>query len=93
MSINSTNHIIDPKKAFLRELGMAIHSYEARKYAKHFHNWKITKCLKKCSQCKGNMRSDLAKLQIENNRENAPICMACIMGYKRKIKIKNDSFS
>lgn len=39
-----------------------------------------------CSQCKKPMRPDIAKIQLENKRENAPICFACIMGYERKIK-------
>jgi recombinational DNA repair protein RecR len=39
-----------------------------------------------CSQCKRPMRPDVARIQIENKRENAPICFACIMGYKRIIK-------
>lgn len=37
-----------------------------------------------CSQCKKGMRPDIAKVQKENNRENAPICFACILGKPRK---------
>lgn len=37
-----------------------------------------------CTQCKLSMDRDMAKAQIENKRENAPICMACIMGSGRK---------
>lgn len=39
-----------------------------------------------CSQCKSKMRKSTADIQIENKRENAPICPSCICGYKRKIK-------
>ena len=35
--------------------------------------------LSKCTQCKGWMRSDIAKIQIENKRENAPICFKCLL--------------
>lgn len=45
-----------------------------------------------CSQCQRKMRKDLGDIQIENKRENAPICMACILGKGRtpldKIKSK-----
>lgn len=37
-----------------------------------------------CSQCARGMDRDMAAAQIENKRENAPICMACIMGYARR---------
>lgn len=39
-----------------------------------------------CSQCKRPMRKSTADIQITNKRENAPICIACIMGVKRKDK-------
>ena len=38
-----------------------------------------------CSQCNKRMKKSLADKQIENKRENAPICQACIMGFPRKI--------
>lgn len=37
-----------------------------------------------CSQCKRGMDRHIAKLQKENKRENAPICMACIAGIPRR---------
>lgn len=36
-----------------------------------------------CSQCHMLMKKSIADAQIENNRENAPICLGCIMGYTR----------
>ena len=46
---------------------------------KHFHTKPAI-----CSQCKRAMRPDIAKIQIENKRKDAPICFACIQGYERK---------
>lgn len=37
-----------------------------------------------CTQCKQKMSNHIGKIQIENKRENAPICIPCIMGTKRK---------
>lgn len=37
-----------------------------------------------CSQCKHKMKKSTADQQIENKRENAPICVACILGNDRK---------
>jgi hypothetical protein len=37
-----------------------------------------------CSQCNRAMSKKMADTQIENKREMAPICMACIMGVPRK---------
>jgi len=42
-----------------------------------------------CTQCELSMDRDTAKVQIENKRENAPICMACILGKPRKNKLLN----
>lgn len=36
-----------------------------------------------CSQCKLAMDSHIAIQQIENKRENAPICIPCIVGIPR----------
>ncbi len=47
-----------------------------------------------CSQCGRHMAKHMADQQIENKRENAPICMACIMGVPRKplIKVYHEKF-
>jgi len=37
-----------------------------------------------CTQCKRGMDRYLGEKQIENNRENAPICIPCIEGRPRK---------
>lgn len=55
---------------------------------KKLYNWKrkhgFVRFAVTCSQCKRGMRGDIAKIQIENKRENAPICAACCFGFKRK---------
>jgi len=87
-TVNSTGRVIDPRKAYCKAIKEAVAKYDRKKEYKKNHPkgfrgvWKTTIC----SQCKRGMRKDLANLQIENKRENAPICMACIMGYKRKPK-------
>ena len=40
--------------------------------------------LSECTQCHRKMERRIADIQLENKRENAPICIPCIMGYKRK---------
>lgn len=37
-----------------------------------------------CSQCTFGMDSHMAEQQIANKRENAPICMSCILGKPRR---------
>lgn len=89
MSISNTNSIIDPNEerrhllrhAISRRLSFLGHSKIRRRIgcAKHFH-------LKaaKCSKCKRGMDKYLAKMQKENKREYAPICIPCILGIPRK---------
>ena len=48
-------------------------------FAKSRH-WKATPC----SKCTRGMDSFTAKQQIENKREDAPICIPCILGKERK---------
>jgi len=36
-----------------------------------------------CSSCECKMKKSTADQQIENKRENAPICVACILGKER----------
>lgn len=36
-----------------------------------------------CLTCHGRMKKSTGEAQIENKRENAPICVACILGKKR----------
>lgn len=40
-----------------------------------------------CTQCERGMSRYLGKLQKENKRENAPICIPCIEGRARKLLI------
>lgn len=37
-----------------------------------------------CTQCKRKMSGKTGKEQIANKRENAPICVPCIMGIPRR---------
>lgn len=88
MTINATGRIIDPNRIYSKKALLLVKEYENDKLRRKKLNF-VNRCsLKKCSLCSGYMRGDIAKLQIENKRENAPICMACIMGYKRKVKPK-----
>lgn len=88
--ITATNRIIDPRKEYYNCIKSAVASYEGKKEYKKNNKrgfqgiWNLSKC----SQCQRGMRKDIAEIQIENKRENAPICQACIMGYTRKDKVK-----
>lgn len=80
---------INPKWRQDYAIKKAVHTFEEKK--DHSRVKKYIGALKHfnakpaiCSQCKKAMRPDIAKIQIENKRENAPICFACIQGYKRK---------
>lgn len=77
--------IIDPQKAFKRELNLEVEAYDRRKKAKELHNFKnALKQTTACSKCKRKFDKRLADAQIANKREDAPICIPCIMGVKRK---------
>lgn len=89
MGINSTNRIINPRLAILEQ----VRQYDAYKYAmkKRKDAWITNNKRKiiKCSKCKRGMRNDIAQMQIDNKRENAPICVPCILEKPRKeLKIK-----
>ena len=85
MGVSSTNRIINPAREYKIALIRAVEQYDRKKsYKKHRGIRAMMKSSSLCSQCKGKMRNDIAKAQIENKRENAPICIPCIMGYKRK---------
>ncbi len=85
-TVNSTGRVMNPYRQYAIAVKQAVAKYESKKEWKKNNPrgfkgiWKLAKC----SMCKRGMRKDIAVLQIENKRENAPICMACIMGYKRK---------
>ena len=56
---------------------------EKNGYKKHLikqHRFKLSLC----TQCNRPFDRFLAEKQIENKRENAPICIPCITGIKRK---------
>lgn len=50
------------------------------------HNLGVGKPNAWCSKCKQPMNKKIHDEQIKNKRENAPICVACIMGVPRKIR-------
>ena len=98
MSVEATNRIIDPGLLKARKIKYALKDYYAQKRAKkrRYDRWiqkNIGTSVGICEKCKGAMRKDLANTQLQN-KENiikwhgyAPICQACIMGYKRKNNI------
>jgi len=93
MSINRTNRIIDPSKIYCREINRLVVKKEARKrFAAKFNFINLLK-LRACSQCLRMMSGYVAKLQIENKRENAPICIPCIMGIPRIVLKEKEHYS
>jgi hypothetical protein len=87
MGVGQTGRIIE-RADFRTALNTAVETYERRKEYKRRKNFKTVFHnminLAICSQCKRKMRKDIANAQIENKRENAPICIACILGKPRK---------
>lgn len=89
MSIGATNRIYNSSKERAYALERAVKDRlieknlskkrQDRGYQKHFHIKTA-----KCTQCARGMDMRIAKQQIENNRENAPICIPCIVGIARK---------
>lgn len=99
MSINSRNAVGNGYRARRLALSGLVSDfmYQKRGKAKRALAWKREHGympVSTCSQCKRPMDGHMAKMQKENKRENAPICMACIMGYKRKplIKVYHEAF-
>ena len=94
MSVSSTNRMINSpwirKKKFE---GLIIDKEcKLRRRAKGFKKKRIAENnfrLTTCTQCKRYMDYFLGEKQIENNRLNAPICIPCITGIKRKEYVKN----
>lgn len=80
---------IDPAKQALKDLRYAVirKEKELEIKAKKLRDWKNRRGFSSkyaiCTQCKGKMRKDIGDIQIENKRENAPICFACIEGKPR----------
>ncbi len=89
MSIGNTNSIYNSEHQRKKQLDFAVRDKLAKKHSaqkrlrrswgERFHLKPAT-----CSQCKRGMDKKIAKLQIENKRENAPICIPCIIGIKRR---------
>ena len=93
MPIGSTSTIFNDQRDSRKIMKALVRDKEAENIARSKRG--ISGILKRqkigtmiCSQCKRSMRKDWGEIQIANKRENAPICMACIMGYKRKPLIK-----
>lgn len=96
MGISSTNRVIrTDNRATYRDYLQAVREYEIKKSVKakrgrryqlkvlHFN-------LGTCTQCGQKFDGHIASEQIKNKRENAPICIPCIMGRKRKPVIKQN---
>lgn len=85
MGIGATNRIIDPRRA-VGQL-VAIHEAEKRKRSrtKSRRNLKhFLQATSKCTKCTRGMSKKIADLQLENKREDAPICIPCILGIARR---------
>lgn len=89
MSISGTNRIYNSQKdiKYLIDKGVnrilnKIPHSESRKYLAALRHFKTRPAF--CTKCDGPMRPDYARKQLENKMENAPICLPCILGYKRK---------
>ena len=72
----------DPYKELQRRVNLMDRHLTAKKRAKKGKNLYKGKPVM-CPHCKRGMSAYMASEQIKNEREDAPICMACIMGYKR----------
>jgi hypothetical protein len=84
MGIGATNRIINPRAI----IGQQLKEYRQLKAYKkrRKEQWKTNnlRTITSCSKCHRGMRKDTADEQIKNKRENAPICIPCIMGRPRK---------
>lgn len=89
MSTDETSRVIDPNRDTARQLGWDLIEYEAKKKAakKRGYMWKLQPTVD-CSKCHRKMKKSIADTQIENKRKDAPICTACVCGYKRKPLLK-----
>lgn len=88
-SVNATGRIVNNRKVFLDALDQQVKEFDTNKRLKKMHNFvgllgSKHPPLSVCSQCKRKMRKDIADIQITNKRENAPICIPCIIGIPRK---------
>lgn len=83
------------KGMFERELNRRVDALEKKKlrYEKHkremarkgkFGQGAMSRTVL-CTQCNRSMSKYTADQQIENKRDNAPICVACIIGKPRKV--------
>lgn len=90
MGISSTNRIIrTDNRATYRDYLQAVKEYEIKKSVKakrsRSYQLKVLRFnLGTCTKCGGKFDGHIASEQIKNKREDAPICIPCIMGRKRK---------
>lgn len=88
MGIGATNRIIDPGEAYARKLNLLVKEKEREDRISRKRSFiEVGKKLMLCSQCQRWFDAKIGKAQIENKRENAPICIPCIMGIPRRTKI------
>ena len=86
MRVKATCRVINPQiilRIAVKEVKIRHYKNEKNKqrYAERMGNFKNHTM--ECSQCHHLMKKSIALAQIENKRENAPICVACIMGIPR----------
>ena len=83
------------KEMFERELNRMVDALEKKKLRYESHKREMARKGKfgpgamsrtvLCTQCDRSMSKYTADQQIENKRENAPICVPCILGKPRKV--------
>lgn len=92
MSIEATGRVINPIQE--QKKLQSLYEFERNRIKKSGAKRNFVNRVKPtvlCTQCTHKMAKDMADKQLFYGRENAPICMACIMGVKRvpvKEKIK-----
>lgn len=77
-----TNRVIDTHKIVDKQV---VAYMNAKKYRKDHNSFKkVLEGVIKCSKCGRGMSKRIGRLQIENKRKNAPICIPCIEGKPRR---------
>lgn len=83
--IGETNRIVNPKKIYRTKLKYAVLDLQSKKKSKSKKNYvNAFADTLVCTQCKRGMNKKLGCEQIKNHRENAPICIPCILGIQRR---------
>lgn len=77
-----TNRVIDTRKIIDKQV---VAYMKGKEYKKDHNSFKkVLEGVIKCSVCGRGMSKRFGRLQIENKRKNAPICIPCIEGRPRR---------